>query len=53
MKKLIILLLLFVFGFTSCGRRRYKCGPYRKCDTKEIPTKVETLQKEKTYISES
>ncbi len=33
MKKLIILFLAIGFSFTSCGPRRYKCGPYRRCET--------------------
>ena len=34
MKKshLIITILILVFSTLSCGPRRYKCGPYRKCE---------------------
>lgn len=34
MKKtnLIITILILVFTTTACGPRRYKCGPYRKCE---------------------
>gem|GEM_PF-1687266 len=37
MKKIsLILLVLVVLGsLFSCGPRRYKCGPYRRCETKE------------------
>lgn len=46
MKKVIILLFVSLFLFSSCGPRRYKCGPYRKCETKTKEDKVspETLK---------
>ncbi|WP_165396022.1 hypothetical protein [Flavobacterium sp. J27] len=31
MKKIIALLLFTGLFFSSCGPKRYKCGPYRKC----------------------
>jgi len=48
MRKIIALLLVSLFLFLSCGPRRYKCGPYRKCETKSDikKTSSETL---KTY----
>ncbi|MFB9098773.1 MULTISPECIES: hypothetical protein [Flavobacterium] len=30
-KKLLFILLTLSF-FASCGPRRYKCGPYRRCN---------------------
>ncbi|MEZ4853594.1 hypothetical protein [Flavobacterium sp.] len=53
MKKIIIIALIFSFGFTSCGPRRYKCGPYRKCEIKETPTKQNAVQKRTIYTSET
>ena len=37
MKKgsLIYLLMIIVLTTVSCGPRRYKCGPYRRCEIKE------------------
>lgn len=32
MKKIITFLLVSTFIFSSCGPRRYKCGPYRRCE---------------------
>ena len=32
MKKVFALLLIGSFALTSCGPRRYKCGPYRRCE---------------------
>ncbi len=54
MKKVFALLLIGSFALTSCGPRRYKCGPYRKCE-KEIQqnTKQSTLKNEKTYTRNS
>lgn len=43
MKKIIILLLVGTFILSSCGPRRYKCGPYRRCDnsTKIIKNSID------------
>ena len=37
MKKIAIILLVSVVIISSfsCGPRRYKCGPYRRCEIKE------------------
>ena len=44
MKKLVVLLLLttVLTSLFSCGPRRYKCGPYRRCEVKEMnqPVKI-------------
>lgn len=33
MKLIKYIIIITVLGsFFSCGPRRYKCGPYRKCD---------------------
>ncbi|MCW1147194.1 hypothetical protein OJ995_03010 [Flavobacterium sp. TH16-21] len=31
-KKIIYSLIMLVLLTVSCGPRRYKCGPYRKCE---------------------
>ncbi len=53
MKKIILsFLLLAILAFTfSCGPRRYKCGPYRKCENKIEKTKKPSIYKAlvKTY----
>lgn len=37
MKKIASFLVLFIIIISSfsCGPRRYKCGPYRRCEIKE------------------
>ena len=47
MKKIIALFLIGLFILSSCGPRRYRCGPYRKCEntTKEIKP-LKTNEKE-------
>lgn len=41
-KKLILMLVIVIFTTSfSCGPRRYKCGPYRKCEMKENSIKKE------------
>ncbi len=50
MKKLLVILLIATFTFTSCGARRYKCGPYRKCEAKEMPTKQDIISKNQVNI---
>lgn len=54
MKKVFALLLIGSFTLTSCGPRRYKCGPYRKCE-KEVKqnNKQSTIKNEKTYTRNS
>ncbi|MEZ4786808.1 MAG: hypothetical protein R2790_02735 [Flavobacterium haoranii] len=54
MKKVILLLLLSTFTLTSCGPRRYRCGPYRKCEkeVKKNTDKIE-IQNQKKYILNS
>ena len=44
MKKLAVLLLLVTVlsSLFSCGPRRYKCGPYRRCEVKEMNQPVKT-----------
>ncbi|MFD2909882.1 hypothetical protein ACFSX9_14175 [Flavobacterium ardleyense] len=46
MKKIVVLVLLITVltSLFSCGPRRYKCGPYRRCEVKEVkqPMKMET-----------
>lgn len=44
MKK-IIALALIVLVFASCGPRRLGCGPYRRCEIKEIKKSESTLEK--------
>jgi len=41
MKKNAVILALFVVIISSfsCGPRRYKCGPNRRCEIKENSTK--------------
>lgn len=41
MKKATIILLvtIVIISSFSCGPRRYKCGPYRRCEIKENSTK--------------
>lgn len=43
MKLIKYIIIITVLGsFFSCGPRRYKCGPYRKCDIqKPIFEKIE------------
>ena len=31
-RSLIYMLIIVVLTTVSCGPRRYKCGPYRKCE---------------------
>lgn len=42
MKKIILsfLLLAILAIMFSCGPRRYKCGPYRKCEMNVKPNKI-------------
>ena len=53
MKKgsLIYLLMIIVLTTVSCGPRRYKCGPYRKCENSKEKIKNNIIYKEfdKTY----
>lgn len=44
--------LVMIIGATlvSCGPRRYRCGPYRKCEVKEHKTKDQPLIR--TYKSQ-
>lgn len=55
MKKgsLIYLLMIIVLTTVSCGPRRYKCGPYRKCELKTQPQPVlpRMLYKDRASLS--
>ncbi|WP_291109283.1 hypothetical protein [Flavobacterium sp. UBA6195] len=55
MKKIILsFLLLAILAITfSCGPRRYKCGPYRKCELKTQPQPVlpRMLYKDRASLS--
>ncbi|MCO6175197.1 hypothetical protein NHF50_09060 [Flavobacterium sp. NRK F10] len=33
--KIVSLVMIIGMTLVSCGPRRYKCGPYRKCEVKE------------------
>ncbi len=50
-RSLIYPLLVVLFVAVSCGPRRYKCGPYRKCENSKEKIKNNTIRKEfdKTY----
>lgn len=48
MKKSITFALISIFILSSCGPRRYKCGPYRKCEVKP-ETKNANLEMIKSY----
>lgn len=47
MKKIAIILLVSVVIISSfsCGPRRYKCGPYRRCEIKENSTIINIVNK--------
>lgn len=45
-KYFIIALLSILFIIISCGPRRYKCGPYRKCNIFKEKLKKEPYLKE-------
>lgn len=52
MKKSIALALVSLFILSSCGPRRYRCGPYRKCEneTKIDSKKIEPKVQEKYIV---
>ena len=53
MKKTVIILLIIIVIISSfsCGPRRYKCGPYRKCEFNKNSTKQEIYKDiHKTHI---
>ena len=47
MKKIAIILLVsfVIISSFSCGPRRYKCGPYRRCEIKENSIKPQNYNK--------
>jgi hypothetical protein len=50
-KKLPLLLLVCVIAFSSCGPKRYGCGP-RRCEVKVKPTnELQQLGKNISLIS--
>lgn len=51
MKKSIALALVSLFILSSCGPRRYRCGPYRKCEKETIKDIKKTdLQNHNSYV---
>ena len=50
-RSLIYLLMIIVLTTVSCGPRRYKCGPYRKCENAIEKTQKSYLNSgfQKTY----
>lgn len=49
MKKSIAVALVSLFILSSCGPRRYRCGPYRKCEKEIKQNKTQNLN-QKQYI---
>ncbi|TDR24147.1 hypothetical protein IP97_00804 [Flavobacterium cheniae] len=45
-KTLLLSLLILLVSTLSCGPRRYKCGPYRKCDNFKEKIKNNSIYKE-------
>ncbi len=48
--KIVSLVMIIGVTLASCGPRRYKCGPYRKCEIKKQNTEnhpIIELTKEK------
>ena len=53
MKKVVIILLIsiVIISSFSCGPRRYKCGPYRRCEINKNLTKQEIYKDiHKTHV---
>ena len=44
MKKNVIFVFVGLF-FASCGPKRYGCGPYRRCEVKEVKLIKSHLEK--------
>ncbi len=49
-KKIIFTIITIILLTASCGPRRYKCGPYRKCDNSIEKTKNNPFYKESHKI---
>ncbi|MEL1246584.1 hypothetical protein [Flavobacterium helocola] len=45
-KTLLLSLLILLVTTLSCGPRRYKCGPYRKCENSKEKIKNNSIHKE-------
>lgn len=46
MKKIKVLIpIITILILSSCGPRRYKCGPYRRCEVKPVPELTKDFKK--------